>query len=385
MPDTSKKDFFILAVNPGSTSAKIAIFKNSDPLDNYEIEKKHKSGLRGEDFDREVREFSHEIKIFLKKHHGIKLDAVVGRGGFINRSKARIRGGTIIVAEVKNGKVAVCEDIIRGIRDNPEMDHASNLGIPIAATFALDYGIPAFTVDPVVSDDFTEVSRLSGYASVTRESTAHALSVKAIAAKAAEKLGKKLESVNFVAVHMGGGITVAAVRKGKMVDNNIALLGGGPFTPQRVGTLPMKEMIDICYSGKFTQKEIQVEMTKKGGLVSYLGEDNLKTIARRIDGGDKYAKLVVEGMAYQVSKEIGAMFIAAGAEVEAVVFSGGLARSELFMDMLKKLVGKLAPFIIFTENLEMEALAMGALRVLRGQEKANRYQVEQNTSHRMTD
>ena len=266
MPDTSKKDFFILAVNPGSTSAKIAIFKNSDPLDNYEIEKKHKSGLRGEDFDREVREFSHEIKIFLKKHHGIKLDAVVGRGGFINRSKARIRGGTIIVAEVKNGKVAVCEDIIRGIRDNPEMDHASNLGIPIAATFALDYGIPAFTVDPVVSDDFTEVSRLSGYASVTRESTAHALSVKAIAAKAAEKLGKKFESVNFVAVHMGGGITVAAVRKGKMVDNNIALLGGGPFTPQRVGTLPMKEMIDICYSGKFTKREIQVlRLNSKNG------------------------------------------------------------------------------------------------------------------------
>lgn len=377
MADTSKKDFFILAVNPGSTSAKIAVFRNNKVLDSYEIEKKHKAGLRGEDFDRAVQEYFNEIKIFLDKHPEIKLDAVVGRGGFIDRSKTRIKGGTIVVAEVLEGNVAVCEDIIRGIRDNPEMDHASNLGIPIAAAFAVAYRIPAFTVDPVVSDDFTEVSRLSGHASVTRESTAHALSVKAIAAKAAEKLGKKLESVNFVAVHMGGGITVAAVRKGKMVDNNIALLGGGPFTPQRVGTLPMKALIDICYSGKFTKKELLTELTKKGGLISYLGEDNLKTIERRISDGDEYAKLVLEGMAYQVSKEIGAMFIAAGAEIEAVVFSGGLARSELFMDMLKKKVGRLAPFVIFTENLEMEALAMGALRVLKGQEKANRYQVEQ--------
>ena len=363
----------ILTVNPGSTSVKVALFENGTCLDSRELDYPHKSRMKGAEFDAEIAKYIGLVEDFMKPHAAIKLDAVVGRGGFLYRSKRRVESGVYQVATVKKGKVAVEQDILRGIHDYAEMDHASNLGIPIAARLAVDYGIPAFTVDPVVADDFDLLAQFSGYAPITRRSTAHVLSVRALAAKAAEALGRPLEEISLVVAHMGGGITVAAVRNGKIVDNSIALLGGGPFTPQRAGALPTKELVDLCYGGQFTKEELFVELTKRGGLVSYLNESRVEKIEERLAKGDTQAHLVLKAMAYQIGKEIGAMYVAAGNDVEAIVLSGGVARSELVVGFIKQRIGHLAPILIYTENMEMAAMAAGACKVLSGQLAPKRY------------
>ncbi|MBU1695271.1 MAG: butyrate kinase, partial [Verrucomicrobia bacterium] len=255
----------------------------------------------------------------------------------------------------------------------PEMDHASNLGIPMAARLAREFGVPAFTVDPVVTDEFDPLAQFSGYAPITRKSTAHVLSVRALASKAAEAIGRPLEEISLVVAHLGGGITIAAVRNGRIVDNNIALLGGGPFTPQRAGALPTRELVELCYNGKFSKEELFVELTKRGGLVSYLNTSDVEKIQARIAKGDTRAQIVIEAMAYQIAKEIGAMYVAAGSDVEALVLSGGLARSELVVGFIKQRVGHLAPVMVYPENLEMAAMAAGAFKVLSGQAKAKKY------------
>ena len=362
-----------LTVNPGSTSVKVALFESGTCLDSRELDYPHKSRMRGAAFDAEIAKYIRLVEEFMKPHAAIKLDAVVGRGGFLYRGKRRVESGVYQVATVKKGKVAVEQDILRGIHDHAEMDHASNLGIPIAARLAMDYGIPAFTVDPVVADDFDLLAQFSGYAPITRRSTAHVLSVRALAARAAEALGRPLEEISLVVAHMGGGITVAAVRNGKIVDNSIALLGGGPFTPQRAGALPTKELVDLCYGGQFTKEELFVELTKRGGLVSYLNESRVEKIEERLAKGDTQAHLVLKAMAYQIGKEIGAMYVAAGHDVEAIVLSGGVARSELVVGFIKQRIGHLAPILIYTENMEMAAMAAGACKVLSGQIEPKRY------------
>lgn len=363
----------ILTVNPGSTSVKVALFENGTCLDIRELDYPHKSRMRGAAFDAEIAKYIGLVEEFMKPHAAVKLDAVVGRGGFLYRGKRRVESGVYQVATVKKGKVVVEQDILRGIHDHAEMDHASNLGIPIAARLAVDYGIPAFTVDPVVADDFDLLAQFSGYAPIPRRSTAHVLSVRALAARAADALGRPLEEISLVVAHMGGGITVAAVRNGKIVDDSIALLGGGPFTPQRAGALPTKELVDLCYGGQFTKEELFVELTKRGGLVSYLNESRVEKIEERLAKGDTQAHLVLKAMAYQIGKEIGAMYVAAGNDVEAIVLSGGVARSELVVGFIKQRIGHLAPILIFTENVEMAAMAAGACKVLSGQIAPKRY------------
>lgn len=363
----------ILTINPGSTSTKLGLFHGLEPIDEFEVNREAKIGLRGAVFDVEVADYIEQIRGFLSEHPEIKLDAVVGRGGFINRDQIKIKGGTYEVAGMVDGVVTLDEALIAAVRDNPDMDHPSNYGIPIAAALAKELNIPAYTTDAVVADDFSPEARFSGYKGITRKSTAHFLSLKAMAVKAAEELGRSWDKVNLVCVHMGGGITVGAYRQGNVVDNTIALLGNGPFTPQRVGSLPVGELIDLCYSGRFTKEELKYELSKKGGLISYLGVDDLRVISRRIEEGDEEALLVLKAMAYQISKEIGAMYIAVGKPVNGLVFSGGMTNATVLMELIKKSVLHLAPMMVFKENLEMEAMARAAVRVLDGAISVYRY------------
>jgi butyrate kinase len=362
----------ILAINPGSMSTKLAMYRDREEAGRFEMEWRLRQGLRGKAMEEEVDRYFTQIQQFLTLVQ-MTPGAVVGRGGFIDRSRQRLTSGVYRVAVVRNGRAEICEDIYRGVTEDPEMDHASNYGIPVAARVAVAYNIPAFTVDPVVVDDFQDLARFSGYASVERRSLGHVLSVRAMGRKAAAQLGKDFYHTKMVAVHLGGGISVAALRDGRIVDVNNAMLGGGPFSPQRVGSLPMRDLIDLCYGGKFTKQELQIELTKRGGLVSYLGEDDFPHIEARIAQGDKRAETVVQAMAYQLAKEIGAMAIAAGGTVDAVVFSGGLSRSVLFMGCLRPRIEHLAPVIVFPGSLEMEAMAQGAYRVLTGEEEAITY------------
>jgi len=297
---------------------------------------------------------------------------VAARGGFLPRPMDKLSGGAYLVAERRDGRIVVDEAIVSAVRDHPEREHASNYGAPVAAALAEKFGVPAIVVDPVVTDEFIPEAELSGYEPIIRRSTSHALSVRAASSRAAREIGRPLEDINLVVAHLGGGITVAAVRGGKIIDNNIALLGGGPFTPQRAGDLPTGELIDLCYSGRFDRDELIEELTKRAGLMSYLGTGRMEEVEQRIINNNKHARLVADAMVYQIAKEIGKAFVAAGCDVEAIVLTGGLTRSKWVRDALRRRVIRLAPVIVYEGSMEMEALAASAIAVLSGSQQPMR-------------
>jgi len=360
------KTYRILVVNPGSTSMKVAVYENDRCA--HEAEVPCDIAVTGDPADHEDRiEALAELALQVLAESGdTRVDAVAARGGFLPRPEGKLAGGTYVVAEAQGGSIVVDDDLVSALAQRPEMAHASNFSVPLAAELARRLEVPAFMTDPVVVDEFIPEAEVSGYAGITRRSTAHALSVREAARRAAQAVGRPLEDVNVVVAHLGGGITIAAVRGGKIIDNTIALLGGGPFTPQRAGQLPTGGLIDLCYSGQFSREELIEALTKHGGLRSYLGEDRMDVIEQRIDNGDEQARLIVDAMIYQIAKEIAAMFVAAGCDVEAIVLTGGLARSARMRTELRRRVGRLAPVYVFEEPLEMAALAAGAVDVLSG-------------------
>lgn len=367
------KVYRILAVNPGSTSTKLSLFENDRAV--RETEVPHK--IRSADTAAERRLQGERLTAFvlqaLREWDPPRLDAVVGRGGFLPRPPGKLSSGAYIVSELKDGKIEVDEGIVAAVIERPGKVHASNLGIPVAAELSRRLGAPAFMVDPVVVDEFCPEAEISGYAPIVRRSTAHVLSLRATARRAAAEIGLPLKEVNLVIAHLGGGITIAAMRRGRIVDNTIALLGGGPMTPQRAGQLPSDDLIELCYGGKFTKQELKEELTKRGGLQSYLGTFRMEEVEKAIAAGDAKARLAAEAMVYQIAKSIGEMFVAAGGDVEAIALTGGLARNDFVVSALRRRVGRLAPVLIFREALEMTAMAEGVIPVLEGSEKARRY------------
>ncbi len=367
-----RKTYDVLALNPGSTSTKMALFRGGECLYEQELAD-DPGGLPGQDSEAEVERRCALVSAFLRGKRVKRIDAVVGRGGFLKRPPRKLAGGTYVVAERKGRGISLEQDIVDGVALHAEMDHASNLGIPMAARFAEEFGVPAYAVDPVVVDEFCAEAELSGYAPITRKSTSHALSVRAALHRFADDSGREAKDINIVVGHLGGGITVAAVRGGRMVDNSIALLGEGPFTPQRTGTLPLKELIDLCYDGGYTKDELIVELTKRGGLVSYLGDHRVERLQSAAEAGNRKVRRVLDAMAYQIAKEIGAMSVAVGLGLEAIVLTGGLVRSKYVLRAIRKRVATLAPVIVYRESLEMAAMVQGVLRVLKGEEEPKRY------------
>lgn len=365
--------FRVLAVNPGSTSTKVAAFELDRCVHDTEVQHEVPMLATLEDRRAQVAERTRLVLEELARSGLDRPDAVVGRGGFLERPTEKLAGGTYVVAEKRGDRLVVDRGIVSAVLERPEKEHASNLGIPVAAELAQRLDVPAFVVDPVVVDEFSPVAEISGYAPVVRKSTSHALSVRATARKAAEQMGLPLAESSLVVAHMGGGITVAAVHRGRMVDNSIALLGGGPFTPQRAGHLDLDAMMDLCFSGRFTRAELTSELTKRGGLQSYLGEHRMEVIQQWIEDGDPRARLVVEAMIYQIAKEIGAMYVAIGCRADAIALTGGLARSEFVVKGVRARVERLAPVLVFPGSLEMAAMAAGAVAVLSGREQARRY------------
>ena len=368
----STKGHRILVVNPGSTSLKLALYNDTSPLQEHEAPLSIPSLNSPETTEEQVNAVVQKVLHKLEDWGEEAVHAIGARGGFAPRPQGKLQGGTYVIAEKTGGKVRVDRQLVRGIVERPEKMHASNIGIPVAAELAERLGVPAYTVDPVIVDEFIPEAEISGFKPVRRVSTSHALSVRAAARRAAEQIGRPFEDVNLVVAHLGGGITVAALRGGRMIDNNIALLGEGPFTPQRAGTLPLDGIIELCCSGEYSREELVEQLTRKGGLVSYLGEYRMEIIEQRVADGDEEARLVVDAMVYRIVKEIGAMFAVLEADVEAVVLTGGLVRSPLIFKALRRRVARLAPVIVYQESLEMEALASGVYGVLSGQSKALR-------------
>jgi butyrate kinase len=294
------------------------------------------------------------------------LSAVVARGGLLRP----IASGTYTVNEKMVAELT---------RRDAERQHASGLGAPLADEIAGQTGIPAYIVDPVCVDEFDKVARISGLPEIERKSLSHALNLKAVARRAAGELSRAYSELDFVIVHMGGGISVTAHLHGRMVDVNQALDGTGPFAPERAGGLPVGDVVRMCfgvhpYDGlDLTYKQMFRKLAGQGGLVAHLGTNNAEEVEARIKAGDAYALLIYEAMAYQISKEIGAMATVLKGKVDAVVLTGGLAHSKMLLVWIRERVSWIAPLLIYPGEDEMLALAQGALRVLRGEERARTY------------
>ncbi|MEW6684586.1 MAG: butyrate kinase [Candidatus Edwardsbacteria bacterium] len=355
-----KRRPLILVINPGSTSTKVALFQG----EKLRVEET----IRHE--EKEISSFSHIADQYLMRKQAVEeflkrnkisakdLNAVVGRGGLLKPLSA--------------GTYRVNEEMLKDLREAKRGEHASNLGAIIAREIADESGAEAYIVDPVSVDEFSPLARISGLAEIERKSLLHALNMRATAIRGAKDLKKKLRNINLVIVHLGGGISIAPVEKGKFIDVNNAN-EGGPFSPERAGTLPTVELIKLCYSGKYTEKEMLKKINGKGGFISHLGTNDCREIEERVNKGDEKASLIVEAMAYQIAKEIGAYVAVLKGKVDAIVITGGLANFKRLIDWIRQRVNWIAPVKIYPGEDEMQALALGALRVIKGEEKAKEY------------
>ncbi|HNW59461.1 MAG TPA: butyrate kinase [bacterium] len=350
----------ILVINPGSTSTKVALFAGRKKVSEESLShsKDDLARFKGlwDQFD-----YRTDLVIEFLNRQNLKafsLAAVVGRGGML-KSVSR---GTYIVDDT------MIADAQRGVQG----EHVSNLGCAIAGKIAQLYGSVAFIVDPVSVDEFEPLARFSGHPRIQRRALSHALSLRAAAFWAAEALNIDANTHNFIVAHLGGGISIAPVKGGRIIDVNDAS-SDGPFSPERTGSLPLQPFIDLCYSGEFTRAEMRQLVMGKGGLLAYLGTHDAREVEKRIEAGDDEADMVFRAMAYQIAKEIGAMTTVLNGQVAAVVLTGGLAHSQRLVGLITARVGFVAPLRIFPGELELEAMASGALRVLNGQEKARHY------------
>lgn len=351
----------ILAINPGSTSTKIAMYENETPIFTKSLS--HSSDVIKK-FDKiaDQYEFRKQVIIDALEEFGVDLseiDVIVGRGG----NMKPVQGGTYKINE------AMVKDLRVGVMGQ----HASNLGGIIAKAIADELGIPSYVVDPVVVDEFEEYARISGMPEIKRKPKDHPLNQKAAARLAAKELGGAYADFNFVVAHLGGGISVGAHKKGRIVDVNNCLDGDGPFSPERAGGLPVGSLVDLCFSGEYTKDEIKKKITGSGGLVAYLGTNDVREVKKRIKAGDKYAKLIYETMAYQVSKEIGAAAAVLKGDVDAVILTGGIAYDDEFVSWIAERVSFIAPVKVYPGENEMIAMVQGVLRVFGGEEQPKQY------------
>lgn len=353
--------FKILTINPGSTSTKIAVYEDENLIHLHTI--RHSSDeLAGYGGIFDQYEFRKDL--ILKQLSDDQFDlnelsAVVGRGG--------------LMRPLQSGVYEVNERMISDLKASIGGEHASNLGAVLAREIAEKIpNCKSYIADPVVVDELQDVSRISGLPQFPRRSTFHALNHKAIGRKYAKSIGTSYEKLNLIIAHLGGGISVAAHKLGKVIDTNQALDGFGPFSPERAGTMDAGALIRLCFAGKYEQEEIQKMLVGRGGLVAHLGTNDVKLAAERAQNGDLHAKLILEAMAYNVGKEIGAMIAVLEGNVNAVILTGGIANNIFVVNYIKKMVAPIAHLVIYPGEDEMEALALAGLRVLKG-EKAREY------------
>lgn len=354
------KEYTILVINPGSTSTKIAVYEDERALLLRNIRHSSEELARFDQITDQL-EFRRDLVVRELKQMDIPMyfDAIIGRGGL----SRPVSSGVYEVNE------QMCRDTYKAIRR-----HACNLGCMIA--YGLAQGIPgcrAYIADPGVVDELEDVARISGSPLMPRMAIWHALNQRAVARRHAQETGVHYEDLNLIVCHMGGGISVAAHRKGRAVDANNALDGEGPLSVERAGTLPAADLIHLCYSGKYTEEELLKRIAGQAGLVAHLGTNDLKEILRRGEAGDQKAALLVEAMIYQTAKAIAAEGAVLCGKVDAVLLTGGIAYSDYITQRLRERIGFLAPVYIYPGEDEMSALAGNALAALRGTCEVKRY------------
>lgn len=358
-----EKRYIILAINPGSTSTKIAVFKNTKSVFLKTI--RH-SSENLEQFERITDQFHFRKDVVLKELEDSEVDvnqisAVVGRGGLIK--------------PVESGVYEVNEAMVKDLREGKRGEHASNLGGLIARDIA--DSLPdarAFIADPVVVDEMEDVARVAGHPYFQRISIFHALNQKAIARSHAKSLDRDYEDLNLIIAHLGGGISVGAHKKGRVIDVNNALDGEGPFSPERTGSLPVGQLASICYSGDYSFQEVKKMIKGQGGLVAYLDTNDAYEVELMVREGNEKAKLVQDAMSYQIGKEIGAMGSVLNGEVDSIILTGGIAHNPMVVDYVRSMVRFIAPVAIYPGEDEMQALAENGLRVLQEKVESKNYE-----------
>ena len=349
----------ILVINPGATSTKIAVFEEEQQL--YKLGIDH-SAEELNQFDRVIDQADYRKAAILDAitAAGYKLsdfDAVCGRGG--------------LYRPIPSGTYAVNDRVMHDVETAPYGEHPSNLGAYLAKKLGDMVGIPAFFVDPVCVDEMTEVAHYTGFAEFRRLCQFHALNHKSIGRKAAQELGKAYEDVNLIVCHLGGGVSVGAHRHGRVVDV-CNVKDEGSMGMDRAGGLPVNQLIDYCFSGK-TKDEVKKTLGRRAGMLSYVGTTDFRQVRARMAEGDAKAAEAYQALVYQLAKDIGAMAAVLHFDVDAIVYTGGMAFGETFCDDITAYVGKIAKVIRLPGEEEMRALAEGALRVLHGQQEAAQY------------
>lgn len=350
----------IFVINPGSTSTKLAIFSDDKEVVSENIQH---SIQQLKDFDTIYDQFDFRMKCvneFIEEHaiDISTLSAVVGRGGLVRP----IPCGTYLVNDL----------MVNDLKEGKEGHHASNLGPALAKAIADIAKIPAYIVDPITVDEMEDVAKITGFPEITRQSRLHTLNHKAVGRKAAAALGSRYEKMNFVICHLGTGISIAAHKQGKIVDMCDAR-GEGPMCGDRAGGINSFLMMEFALSGQLTHDELIKKIYSKSGIVAHLGTKDIREVEKRIQNGDEHAKLILDAMIYQCAKEIGAQSAAISGKVDRVVLTGGMTYSGYITKKLSAMVEFIAPVMVFPGEEEMEALALGALRVLTGEEEAKLY------------
>ena len=353
------KDYYILTINPGSTSTKIGVFKNDTLLFSRNIAHNDQEiGAFNKVWEQYAFRKEEILNTLKRENFDITMFAcVVGRGGLFR--------------PVVSGTYAINKVMLNDARIAVQGEHASNLGCVLAYGIAWDLNIDSYIVDPPCVDEMEDVARISGHVTVTRRSLVHALNIKAIARAASETLGEPLDRLNLIVAHLGGGISVTPLRKGRMIDTSEAL-SSGPFSPERSGYLPMFDFLEYLFEHNLQLGEAKKMLVGKGGMYSYLKTKSMLEATEKYEQGDPRFRLILDAMGYQVSKEIGAMATTLKGEVDAVVLTGGAAHSKVFVNNIIERVSFLTHrgVLVFPGEDELKALAQGALRVLRGEEKA---------------
>ena len=352
----------ILVINPGSTSTKLAVYEDEQPVWTKSV---HHPVEETASFQRIIEQYEYRKDFILKSlaEDGIPVafDAVIARGGLLKPTP----GGVYAVNE------RMKHDLVHA-----QMEHASNLGALIADEISRTCGCPSYIADPVVVDERMQEAKLTGILGIERISIFHALNSKAVSRKYAASIGKRYEDLNLIVVHLGGGISVGAHRKGQVVDVNNALDGDGPFSPERAGTIPAGQLAELCFSGKYELRQVKKMLNGKGGLTAHLGETDMRVIAAKAEAGDEPYKGVLDAMLYGVGKEVGSRYVALRGQADAIIVTGGIAHSAYCVGVLKSWIDYLAPVVLMPGEDEMGSLAYNALGALRGDLKLQVYQPE---------
>lgn len=351
-----------LIINPGSTSTKLAVYEDEEKLFQETIDHSSEELAKFETLPDQVPYRMEMVKQFLADHDTelSDLDGIMGRGG--------------MVWGIENGGYRVTDDLVKALStDELSSPHASNLGGLIGKSLADEVGIPAFIYDPVTGASLPEIAKITGFPEIERKSCCHVLNSRAMAMKYAEENGLDYNKLNLLVVHMGGGISMSAHANGDIVDS----IGDddGPFSPERAGGTQILEILKLCFSGKYTYADMKKKCRGKGGMVAYLGTSDAREIEKMIAEGNETAKMVYDAQAYQVAKGIGELSVVLKGSIDAIILTGGLAHSKILTDAITDYVKFIAPVVVMPGENEMEALAFGGLRLLKGEESAKEFKL----------